>query len=57
MAEFLHDAAERIIIMKTVHKKVIKRFRDFLGWMGIAPHLRGDFKPHLTRRYEENDDF
>jgi hypothetical protein len=46
MSEFLSDAAERILVMMSVHKKVMKRFFDFLQWMGISQHLYHDYKVH-----------
>ena len=44
MSDFLGDAAERILVMVTVHKKVLKRFHDFLQWMGISQHFFNDYK-------------
>merc|ERR1719300_1402929 len=45
-SEFLTDAAERIIIMGKVYKKIMKRFHDFLQWLGIPKHLTSDYKVH-----------
>ena len=45
MSEFLKDAAERIIVMKTVNEKVMKRYSCFLGWLGIPPWLHSDYPP------------
>jgi len=45
-SEFLTDAAERIIIMEKVYKKIMKRFHDFLQWLGIPKHLTSDYKVH-----------
>ena len=50
MMDFLHEAAERIIIMNTVYKKVMLRYRSFLEWLGLPPHLHGDYRPHHTCR-------
>ena len=36
MSDFLSDAAARILIMMSVHKKVMKLYFDFLLWMGIS---------------------
>lgn len=48
MSDFLNDAAERIIVMNTVYRKVMKRFGQFLQWMGIPPYLHSDYKAHQT---------
>merc|ERR1711915_692198 len=45
-SEFLTDAAERIIIMEKVYKKIMKSFHDFLQWLGIPKHLTSDYKVH-----------
>jgi len=45
-SEFLTDAAERIIIMEKVHKRIMKRFYNFLQWLGIPKHLTSDYKVH-----------
>lgn len=44
--EFLTDAAERIIIMQTVYKRVMKKYTKFLLWLGIPKHSTGDHKVH-----------
>lgn len=46
MTDFLNDAAERIIVMNTVYKKVMQKFAKFLLWMGIPPHMHNDYKAH-----------
>ncbi|NXU53901.1 FHOD3 protein, partial [Turnix velox] len=38
MSEFLKDCAERIIILKIVHRRIINRFHSFLLFMGHPPH-------------------
>ncbi|XP_051791584.1 FH1/FH2 domain-containing protein 3-like isoform X4 [Erpetoichthys calabaricus] len=38
MSEFLKDCAERIIILKIVHKRIINRFHAFLLFMGHPPY-------------------
>jgi hypothetical protein len=43
MTEFLQDAAERIILMKTVNEKVAKRYTQFLNWLGIPSWLHNDY--------------
>ncbi|XP_059563110.1 FH1/FH2 domain-containing protein 3 isoform X7 [Myotis daubentonii] len=37
MSEFLKDCAERIIILKIVHRRIINRFHSFLLFMGHPP--------------------
>ncbi|XP_054846801.1 LOW QUALITY PROTEIN: FH1/FH2 domain-containing protein 3 [Eublepharis macularius] len=37
MSEFLKDCAERIIILKIVHRRIINRFHSFLLFMGYPP--------------------
>nr|XP_060637401.1 FH1/FH2 domain-containing protein 3 isoform X8 [Anolis sagrei ordinatus] len=38
MSEFLKDCAERIIILKIVHRRIINRFHSFLLFMGYTPY-------------------
>ncbi|XP_073878657.1 FH1/FH2 domain-containing protein 3 isoform X29 [Macaca fascicularis] len=38
MSEFLKDCAERIIILKIVHRRIINRFHSFLLFMGHPPY-------------------
>ncbi|XP_050793605.1 FH1/FH2 domain-containing protein 3 isoform X5 [Gopherus flavomarginatus] len=38
MSEFLKDCAERIIILKIVHRRIINRFHAFLLFMGHPPY-------------------
>ena len=45
-SEFLTDAAERIIIMGKVHKRIMQRFFEFLSWLGIPKHLHNDYRAH-----------
>ena len=45
-SEFLTDAAERIIIMEKIYKRIMKRFHNFLHWLGIPKHLTSDYKVH-----------
>ena len=45
-SEFLTDAAERIIIMSKVHKRIQQRFFEFLSWLGIPKHLHNDYRAH-----------
>jgi len=45
-SEFLTDAAERIIIMEKIYKRIMKRFYNFLHWLGIPKHLTNDYKVH-----------
>ncbi|XP_040573473.1 uncharacterized protein Fhos isoform X2 [Lepeophtheirus salmonis] len=46
--DFLSDAAERIIVMTMVHKKVIKKFHNFLSWLGVPGFLWSDYPVHAT---------
>ena len=48
LQEFLVDAAERIFIMMKVHKRVHKRYFEFLTWMGIPVHFHNDYPVHKT---------
>ena len=45
-SEFLTDAAEHIIIMGKVHKRIMQRFYEFLAWLGIPKHLHNDYRAH-----------
>uniref|UniRef100_A0A4W3JXU4 Formin homology 2 domain containing 3 n=1 Tax=Callorhinchus milii TaxID=7868 RepID=A0A4W3JXU4_CALMI len=38
MSEFLKDCAERIIILKIVHRRIVNRFHAFLLFMGHPPY-------------------
>ncbi|XP_024113684.1 FH1/FH2 domain-containing protein 3 isoform X1 [Oryzias melastigma] len=38
MSDFLKDCAERIIILKTVHRRIINRFHSFLLYLGHSPY-------------------
>ncbi|XP_077160795.1 FH1/FH2 domain-containing protein 3 isoform X2 [Paroedura picta] len=38
MSEFLKDCAERIIILKIIHRRIINRFHSFLLFMGYPPY-------------------
>ncbi|KAM8967021.1 FH1/FH2 domain-containing protein 3 [Pelodytes ibericus] len=38
MSEFLKDCVRRIIILKTVHRRINNRFHSFLLFMGHPPH-------------------
>ncbi|XP_060706263.1 FH1/FH2 domain-containing protein 3 isoform X3 [Hemiscyllium ocellatum] len=46
MSEFLKDCAERIIILKIVHRRVMNRFHAFLLFMGHPPHAVKDVNIH-----------
>ncbi|XP_077982194.1 FH1/FH2 domain-containing protein 3-like isoform X3 [Glandiceps talaboti] len=37
LQDFLTDCAERIIVLKTVHRRVINRFKKLLLYMGMLP--------------------
>ena len=45
-SEFLTDAAERIIIMDKVHKRIMAKFHEFLLWLGVPKHLHNDYRAH-----------
>uniref|UniRef100_S4RN63 Formin homology 2 domain containing 3b n=1 Tax=Petromyzon marinus TaxID=7757 RepID=S4RN63_PETMA len=38
MSEFLRDCAERIIILKIVHRRIVNRFHAFMLYIGHAPY-------------------
>ncbi|KAM4687401.1 FH1/FH2 domain-containing protein 3 isoform 2-T2 [Discoglossus pictus] len=38
MSDFLKECAERILILKIVHRRIINRFHAFLLFMGHPPH-------------------
>ncbi|XP_078054497.1 FH1/FH2 domain-containing protein 3 isoform X3 [Mustelus asterias] len=46
MSEFLKDCAERIIILKIVHRRVMNRFHAFLLFMGHPPHAVREVNIH-----------
>ncbi|XP_072139526.1 FH1/FH2 domain-containing protein 3 isoform X13 [Mobula birostris] len=46
MSESLKDCAERIIILKIVHRRIINRFHAFLLFMGHPPHAIRDVNIH-----------
>ncbi|XP_072366001.1 FH1/FH2 domain-containing protein 3 isoform X6 [Scyliorhinus torazame] len=46
MSEFLKDCAERIIILKIVHRRVMNRFHAFLLFMGHPPHAIREVNIH-----------
>ena len=49
ISEFLEDAAERIILMMTIHKGVMKRYEKFLQWLGIPTYAQAsEYRPHTT---------
>ena len=45
-SEFLTDAAERIIIMEKIYRRIMNRFADFLTWLGIPKHLHSEHRVH-----------
>ncbi|XP_052817024.1 uncharacterized protein LOC128243349 isoform X3 [Mya arenaria] len=47
MSEFLRDAAERIMILQIVHKRVINRYHKLLLWMGLPVFQAKDLKINL----------
>ncbi|CRL03172.1 CLUMA_CG016177, isoform A [Clunio marinus] len=46
LIDFLADCAERIIILDTVHRRVINRYRKFLLWLGVSPHRIAESRPN-----------
>ena len=46
MADFLTDAAERIIVMQKVNRIMRKNFQDFLAWLGIPRAQTAEYKVH-----------
>jgi FH1/FH2 domain-containing protein 3 len=46
MADFLTDAAERIIVMQKVNRIMRKNFQDFLAWLGIPRTQAAEYKVH-----------
>ncbi|KAB7495321.1 FH1/FH2 domain-containing protein 3 [Armadillidium nasatum] len=45
MSEFLADAAERIIVLGIIYRRVIHRFQRFLMWLGMPPNVVLESKP------------
>ncbi len=37
LSSFLSDAAERVIVLKIVYRRVVNRFNKFLLWLGYTP--------------------
>ncbi|KAL2083958.1 hypothetical protein ACEWY4_019476 [Coilia grayii] len=46
MSDFLKDCAERIIILKIVHRRIINRFHAFLLFLGHPPYTVRDVSVH-----------
>ncbi|XP_029101873.1 FH1/FH2 domain-containing protein 3 [Scleropages formosus] len=46
MSEFLKDCAERIIILKIVHRRIINRFHAFLLFLGHPPYTVREVSIH-----------
>ncbi|XP_069075704.1 FH1/FH2 domain-containing protein 3 isoform X2 [Pleurodeles waltl] len=46
MSEFLKDCAERIIILKIVHRRIINRFHSFLIFIGHSPYMIREVNIH-----------
>ncbi|XP_053570458.1 FH1/FH2 domain-containing protein 3 isoform X2 [Bombina bombina] len=46
MTDFLKDCAERILILKIVHKRIINRFHSFLLFMGHPSHAIHEVNIH-----------
>ncbi|KAL7886403.1 hypothetical protein AOLI_G00041240, partial [Acnodon oligacanthus] len=46
MSDFLKDCAERIIILKIVHRRIINRFHAFLLFLGHPPYAVRDVSIH-----------
>ncbi len=55
MMDFLEDAAQRILVMQAVHRSVMRRYEDFLTWLGLPPSSGNggrttEYPPHSTCR-------
>ena len=48
MPDFLADAAERIMVMTSIHDKVMKKYSELLDWLGIPAHAQPDYRVHST---------
>ncbi|XP_030003664.1 FH1/FH2 domain-containing protein 3 isoform X2 [Sphaeramia orbicularis] len=46
MSDFLKDCAERIIILKIVHRRIINRFHSFLLYLGHPPYSVREISVH-----------
>uniref|UniRef100_A0A9J7ZH01 Formin homology 2 domain containing 3b n=1 Tax=Cyprinus carpio carpio TaxID=630221 RepID=A0A9J7ZH01_CYPCA len=46
MSDFLKDCAERIIILKIVHRRIINRFHSFLLFLGHPPYAIREVSIH-----------
>nr|XP_055065636.1 FH1/FH2 domain-containing protein 3 isoform X1 [Misgurnus anguillicaudatus] len=46
MSDFLKDCAERIIILKIVHRRIINRFHSFLLFLGHPPYAVREVSIH-----------
>lgn len=46
MSEFLTDCAQRIMVLSTVHRRVMNRYTKFLLWLGTPPSRVQDTKPN-----------
>ncbi|XP_051575009.1 FH1/FH2 domain-containing protein 3-like isoform X2 [Myxocyprinus asiaticus] len=46
MSDFLKDCAERIIILKIVHRRIINRFHSFLLFLGHPPYTIKEVSVH-----------
>ncbi|XP_063698842.1 FH1/FH2 domain-containing protein 3 isoform X3 [Culicoides brevitarsis] len=44
--DFLTDAAERIIILDIIHRRVLNRYRKFLTWLSIPQHRINEMRPN-----------
>lgn len=44
MAEFLSDCAERVCLLRLIHRRVINRFQKFLLWLGYPRSIIQDTK-------------
>ncbi|XP_074646852.1 FH1/FH2 domain-containing protein 3-like [Tubulanus polymorphus] len=44
MSEFLADSAERIMVLKIIHKRVMNRFRKFILFLGLNATAAKDIK-------------
>ncbi|XP_065341826.1 uncharacterized protein Fhos isoform X3 [Cloeon dipterum] len=46
MSDFLTDCAQRIIVLKTVHRRIMNRYSKFLLWLGTPAMKINETKPN-----------
>ena len=48
LSAFLSDAAERVIVIKIVYRRVLNRFNKFLLWLGYTPVQAREAKVNIV---------